>query len=120
VNAGIDTSIQIKAHRFLDPQAGTRAGQPERSTMVGQLLREAAETTTSSSASSLLRDLARRTAVMRREAACGIAADSLLTETRAWAFSSWAPVEARLLELGAGEVRCLRWAPCVQADPSGG
>jgi hypothetical protein len=46
VNAGIDTSIQITAHRILhelDPQAGTRAGDHERSTKVGQLLHGALE-----------------------------------------------------------------------------
>jgi hypothetical protein len=46
VNAGIDTSIQITAHRTvheLDPQAGTRAGDHERSTKVGQLLHGALE-----------------------------------------------------------------------------
>jgi hypothetical protein len=72
-----------------------------------------------STTSALLRQLAERSAVMRREAACGIAADNLLTD-RGHGRSRAGPIEARLLELCAGEVRCLRWAPRVQADPSGG
>jgi hypothetical protein len=50
VNAGIDSSIQITAHRILhqlDPQAGTRAGDHERSTKVGRLLHGALESSKS-------------------------------------------------------------------------
>jgi hypothetical protein len=60
-----------------------------------------------STTSPLLRDLARRSAVMRREALCGIAADNLLTDRGHGAFSSWASVETRLLELGTSEIRFL-------------